>query len=766
MSDREWHIGICGTFDVANYGDLLFPLLAEAELRQRLGLVNLKRYSYHSKVLGEWPYPVHSVTELPAAAGQLDGLLIGGGDLIRFDKAVAPGYGPTTPSIHHPTGYWLTPMLIALQQGCPVAWNAPGVHGEMPAWAEPLLQTAIRLSSYVAVRDAASRQLLSRFASEAEIRVVPDTALGAARLVNVQRPSEEYHRLRESVGLQRPYIVVQATPGLGAFARLVRNHPQLFRDYQLVILPFGPVLGDHVGLFDDDLPNSLRLTTWPGPLLITELIGQAVAVVGVSLHLALAALALGVPVFRPADARDGKYAILQGFDKIVPFDRETGIDPQAFAAKLGRAEPSPATREALGRVSAHWDAVAAAFAAGRSSATREAFGRFWQSAPGWLEARAARGAAALAARDATLVQREADRDVTLAARDAAQAERDAALAARNALQTDRDAALAARDAMLAERDTALAERDTALAERDAALAARDATLVQREVERDAALAARDAWTVRYTTALAERDNLLQSTSWRLTGPIRALSDQVKSRRTRRPHLIDFTRITQQSLATDPYEYTFVNNLFASRAAQALATSYPRDHFRLVKGHDGEKGYEYHARSLIGMGADLPAFADGLSAAWQQLAEELLSGAYRAAMTKLTGLDLRQVPIEVNVFHYPAGSWLGPHLDLKDKIVTHVFYFNQTWNKADGGCLTVLRSADMSDVVTDVAPIVGNSSVLVRSDHSWHAVSRVVEGCRRSRRSMTVTFYHPGSKSTMWPEGEAIPLHAYDQADDD
>ena len=49
-------------------------------------------------------------------------------------------------------------------------------------------------------------------------------------------------------------------------------------------------------------------------------------------------------------------------------------------------------------------------------------------------------------------------------------------------------------------------------------------------------------------------------------------------------------------------------------------------------------------------------------------------------------------------------------------------------------------------------IVGNSSVLVRSEKSWHAVSRVAESSRCSRRSVTVTFYRPGSVSTMWPPG--------------
>ncbi len=230
-------------------------------------------------------------------------------------------------------------------------------------------------------------------------------------------------------------------------------------------------------------------------------------------------------------------------------------------------------------------------------------------------------------------------------------------------------------------------------------------------------------------------------------------------------MINLSRIEQQTLMVDPYEWAFVNELFTPQDAESLADSYPRDHFKTVAGNDGEKSYEYEARSLINMAANTLSYAEGLSPAWRRLASDLLSPAYRAAMTKLTGRDLTTVPMEVNIFHYTPGSWLGPHLDLKTKIVTHVLYFNKTWNIEDGGCLTVLRSSDISDVVTKVSPIVGNSSVIVRSEKSWHAVSRVVDTCRRSRRSMTVTFYHPGSPSTMWPLGDTAHLHNYDWKED-
>jgi hypothetical protein len=226
-------------------------------------------------------------------------------------------------------------------------------------------------------------------------------------------------------------------------------------------------------------------------------------------------------------------------------------------------------------------------------------------------------------------------------------------------------------------------------------------------------------------------------------------------------MIDLTRFERSTLSTEPYGWAFIGGLFAPEDAAALVESYPRDNFKTVKGYDTEKGYEYEARALVGMGSNSVSHAGSLSPAWRHLAEDLLSPAYRAAMSRLTALDLGALPMEVNVFHYGPGAWLGPHVDLIDKIVTHVFYFNELWDEADGGCLSILRSQDMADAAATIRPVVGNSVVLVRSEKSWHAVSPVARDCLRSRMSMTVTFYRHGSVSTLWPPGDKTPLHYYD-----
>jgi Rps23 Pro-64 3,4-dihydroxylase Tpa1-like proline 4-hydroxylase len=225
-------------------------------------------------------------------------------------------------------------------------------------------------------------------------------------------------------------------------------------------------------------------------------------------------------------------------------------------------------------------------------------------------------------------------------------------------------------------------------------------------------------------------------------------------------MIDLTRLNPQALAREPYRWAFIDQLFSPSDSETLVQTFPRDHFKTVKGYDGEKGYEYEARSLIGMDAFAASHRQFLSLAWQQLTDDILSPAYRTAISRLTGLDLTGIPMEANVFHYGPRAWLGPHVDLEDKIVSHIFYFNDFWNEENGGCLHILRASDVEQVAARIPPLIGNSAILVRSQNSWHTVSRVREGQRLSRRSMTVTFYRPGSLSTMWPQGDSTPLHRY------
>src|SRR5256885_15229585 len=79
-------VGMAGTFDVENYGDLLFPLIADAALRRRDPRIRVVPFSVNGKSESSWPFLVQPVEELAASLPNLLALLIGGGQLVRFDK--------------------------------------------------------------------------------------------------------------------------------------------------------------------------------------------------------------------------------------------------------------------------------------------------------------------------------------------------------------------------------------------------------------------------------------------------------------------------------------------------------------------------------------------------------------------------------------------------------------------------------------------------------------------------------------------------------
>jgi lipopolysaccharide transport system ATP-binding protein len=459
MADRAYKVGVVGTFDVENYGDLLFPLIAQKELAERLGQVELSAFSYGARTAAEWPFPVTSVTELPRLAAGLDALLLGGGFLVRFDKVVAAGYGPPTAGIHHPTGFWLSPAEICLQHGVPLVWNSPGAnYQDIPSWAGPLLELALSQSKYIAVRDEPSRQALLPYAGPSRIEVVPDTVFGLSRWMP-DPPTFDLNRLRDANGLNGPYIIIQGVRGLESCYRFLERHADRLRGYRFLALAIGPVNGDDDTRPDAGLPGLVRLPVWPRPLLLAELIRQAAAVIGPSFHLAITALAAGVPVFTPANLSIGKFPGLAALEGIHPLPAEPGQDAEWFLSRLGKTPISPQVTSAIDRLTAHWDRVAEVVRGGATDSA-VAVGRFWQSLPGLIEGHATRCQDALDALEALSQSTEKERAaaadrVAELTRQVQSAEPERAEAARRIAELSRLVALARTE--IATRDRRIAQ---------------------------------------------------------------------------------------------------------------------------------------------------------------------------------------------------------------------------------------------------------------------------------------------------------------------
>ncbi|MDQ2935460.1 MAG: 2OG-Fe(II) oxygenase [Chloroflexota bacterium] len=215
-------------------------------------------------------------------------------------------------------------------------------------------------------------------------------------------------------------------------------------------------------------------------------------------------------------------------------------------------------------------------------------------------------------------------------------------------------------------------------------------------------------------------------------------------------MIDFDALAGTPLQQIPYEWALVEDAFDRERAPALIDTFPTRDFWQIAGHDGEKSYTYDARPLVICGADRPVNLSPFADPWQEVVDDLLSPNYREALSTAIGRPLDDALMEANVWRWPNEAHLGPHLDMEQKIVTQVFYLNAGWNPWWGGCLRILKSKDEHDLASEIPPRLGNASILVRSDRSWHTVSPV-SAAPVPRRSLIVTWFQPGSRSPTWYE---------------
>jgi hypothetical protein len=347
-------VGIVGTFDVENYGDLLFPLVAQAALERRLESVEVVPFSPNQRSAPEWPYDVHPTLDLPDSLPSLSALLIGGGQLIRFDT----GYPiPTDPRVHLPIDYWLTPAVLGVLAGKPVIWNAIGAWTGSPTapWYDEVVRATLVASSFVGLRDEASRAHLAAVAPAVDLRILPDTVFSIARLWPLDRESPDFVTWRESLNVRGPYVVVQADQRIGPSWPAIDAMVASLGVQTTVLLPVCRCHGDE----SDGLPPLPTVHTarseWPAPRLLSEIIGRSTAVVASSLHACITAISYGVPVVRvPSfNVADRKFEMLDSFASVAGIDR-----PDAVAAVLRRRRgPEGSAIAFADQLDAYWDHV-------------------------------------------------------------------------------------------------------------------------------------------------------------------------------------------------------------------------------------------------------------------------------------------------------------------------------------------------------------------------------------------------------------------------
>ncbi len=365
-AQRTIRVGFAGTFDVENYGDLLFPVIAQAALGARDPRIEVVPISPNGKSSGSWPFAVQPAERLPELIPELDAMMIGGGQIVRFDKSY-PVSVPPNSSI--PICYWLMPAAMAAMAGKPVVWNGVGVWTDSPIapWYFDLFRYALMASRSIGVRDEASLAYLEKVAPAAEITLVPDTAFSLSKIWPLAAETDDFAAWRASLGLRGPYAVVQATAAMEPYRAVIDAALQAKGGLTAVVLPICWCHGDRTLSFSALDARTHASEAWLPARLISEIIGRSTLVITSSLHASITGLVYGVPVIRvPASQvpADRKFELLQGYEGIV----EVSGNAAAVSRLLNRNHGvERAVVETIARVERHWDDVAGMISGTRPS---------------------------------------------------------------------------------------------------------------------------------------------------------------------------------------------------------------------------------------------------------------------------------------------------------------------------------------------------------------------------------------------------------------
>ena len=312
-----------GTFEVANLGDLLFPLVLEHHLRASVGHVEVRLVG---PLGGNAPMGLDRAVAraLPfehedfwKQAAQVDAFVLGGGDLVHNNEIIVERAG----ALHRVSCAPFAVDLGLLAAARPVAWNAVGVPFDIPDAFAPLLRAATASVDLLAVRDEASKSRLEAAGVERPVDVVPDTAVLVDDIIPQPVRAQTVERLRadkQLPGPGAPLVVVHlsfATPAVleetaAALTAVTHKRPAV----RFVLLALGETHGDGATLrsLADRVGPSASVVANPSVEQAVAVLATGDVVVSSSYHAVLLATALGVPAaqFRHAAYRPAKHDAL------------------------------------------------------------------------------------------------------------------------------------------------------------------------------------------------------------------------------------------------------------------------------------------------------------------------------------------------------------------------------------------------------------------------------------------------------------------------
>jgi SM-20-related protein len=199
-------------------------------------------------------------------------------------------------------------------------------------------------------------------------------------------------------------------------------------------------------------------------------------------------------------------------------------------------------------------------------------------------------------------------------------------------------------------------------------------------------------------------------------------------------MLNLNRIRSCQRFEYPFVFGVVENPFEDIVdAQVLAREFPVHGFEYCQHGSGR----FFRRPLFQRGNTAPYLPEQLGAKTLALMELLASPQYHRALAEALSVDIDGAQLEGWFWRYDAGTQFVPHRDQETKLLTQVFYLNERWPGTAGGRLRILNSEESEDIAYEITPHLRLSTIIKRSDSSWHLITPISVDAVESRNTITV-----------------------------
>jgi hypothetical protein len=360
-----------GMFDMKNFGDLMFPLIAQHRLQAR-GFTVLP-VSPTGRDTG-FPDALPSISLKDMLRGEREdvcGILIGGGYMIHTHKMhFLEEYDVDGLADFAGAGLWLGAALSAVTRNVPMLWNAPGVPHPFAGSQRALIDAALAAADYVSLRDRGSIELL-KAPPALSPAIVPDPVADIARLWRPDALQQVFRALvqrkggRTNTGYLSLHFRFRSVEkiGVAALAERVDAFSQA-HGLQPLLVAVGQTHADDV--LAREIAGHLKtphiVLDDPQSLMeIAAAVGGSRLYMGSSLHGYVTAAAYGVPgvlVAQPSYRKFQGFLDHTGRSRDLARDWGEAFDIGARLANEGIAQRVPDSVATA--LDAHWDRILAA----------------------------------------------------------------------------------------------------------------------------------------------------------------------------------------------------------------------------------------------------------------------------------------------------------------------------------------------------------------------------------------------------------------------